>query len=144
MYVRALLCTCICPCIACTCKCLHVLCIMPTREMSYPTTVCSTRVVRVGLCVRSFGRGFLPMYESREVSTWACMILVLEGRNIIKCGVLRNYNPGYTTILVYSTFLIKWVTHVSSLTSNNILYLIILLIFWMVILVLGSILIELI
>ena len=37
--------------------------------MCYATTVCSTRVVRVGLCVRSFDRGFLPMYESREVST---------------------------------------------------------------------------
>ena len=37
--------------------------------MCYATTVCSTRVVRVGLCVRSFGRGFLPTYESREVST---------------------------------------------------------------------------
>ena len=42
---------------------------MLTRVMCYATTVCSTRVVRVGLCVRSFGRGFLPMYESREVST---------------------------------------------------------------------------
>ena len=37
--------------------------------MSYATTVCSTWVVRVGLCVRSFGRGFLPMYDPREVST---------------------------------------------------------------------------
>ena len=42
---------------------------MLTRVMCYATTVCSTRAVRVGLCVRSFGRGFLPMYESREVST---------------------------------------------------------------------------
>ena len=42
---------------------------MLTRVMFYATTVCSTRVVRVGLCVRSFGRGFLPIYESREVST---------------------------------------------------------------------------
>ena len=42
---------------------------MLTRLMCYATTVCSTRVMRVGLCVRSFGRGFLPMYESREVST---------------------------------------------------------------------------
>ena len=42
---------------------------MLTRVMCYDTTVCSTRVVRVGLCVRSFGRGFLPMYESCEVST---------------------------------------------------------------------------
>ena len=42
---------------------------MLTRVMCYAPTVCGTRVVRVGLCVRSFGRGFLPMYESREVST---------------------------------------------------------------------------
>ena len=42
---------------------------MLTRVMCYATTVCSTRFVRVGLCVRSFGRGLLPMYESREVST---------------------------------------------------------------------------
>ena len=42
---------------------------MLTRVMCYATTVCSTRVVRVGLCIRSFGMGFLPMYESREVST---------------------------------------------------------------------------
>ena len=42
---------------------------MLTRVMCYATTVCSTWVVRVGLCVRSFGKGFLPMYESREVST---------------------------------------------------------------------------
>ena len=42
---------------------------MLTRVMCYATTVCITRVVRVGLCVRSFGRGFLPTYESREVST---------------------------------------------------------------------------
>ena len=39
--------------------------------MCYATTVCSTRVVRVHLCVRSFGSGFLPTYESREVSTLA-------------------------------------------------------------------------
>ena len=37
--------------------------------MCYDTTVCSTRVVHVGLCVRIFGRGFLPTYDSREVST---------------------------------------------------------------------------
>ena len=42
---------------------------MLTSVMCYATTVCSTRVVRVGLCVHSFGRGFLPTYESREVST---------------------------------------------------------------------------
>ena len=42
---------------------------MLTRVMCYATTVCSTRVVRVGLCIRSFGRRFLPMYECREVST---------------------------------------------------------------------------
>ena len=42
---------------------------MLTRVMRYATTVCSTWVVRVGLCVRNFGRGFLPMYEFREVST---------------------------------------------------------------------------
>ena len=42
---------------------------MLTCVMCYATTVCSTRVVRVGLCVSSFGSGFLPMYESREVST---------------------------------------------------------------------------
>ena len=42
---------------------------MLTRVMCYDTTACSTRVVRVGLCVRIFGRGFLPMYEYREVST---------------------------------------------------------------------------
>ena len=59
----------VCTCIACTCICLHMHCILLTRVMCYATTVCSTRVVRVGLCVRSFGRGFLPMYESREVST---------------------------------------------------------------------------
>ena len=59
----------VCPCIACTCICLHVHCILLTHVMCYATTVCSTRVVRVGLYVRSFGRGFLPMYESREVST---------------------------------------------------------------------------
>ena len=46
---------------------------MLTRVMCYATTVCSTWVVRVGLCVRSFGRGFLPMYESREVSTGRCL-----------------------------------------------------------------------
>ena len=44
-------------------------CIILTRVMCYATTFFSTRVVRVGLCVRSFGRGFLPTYESREVST---------------------------------------------------------------------------
>ena len=44
-------------------------CIMLTRVMCYDTTVCITRVVRIGLCVHSFGRRFLPMYESREVST---------------------------------------------------------------------------
>ena len=42
---------------------------MLTRVMCYANTVCSTRVVRVGLCVHIFVRGFLPMYESREVST---------------------------------------------------------------------------
>ena len=42
---------------------------MLTRVMWYATTACSTRFVRVCLCVRSFVRGFLPMYESREVST---------------------------------------------------------------------------
>ena len=61
--------TCIAYCLHVYCICLHVDCIMLTRVMFYATTVCSTRVVRVGLCVRSFGRGFLPMYESREVST---------------------------------------------------------------------------
>ena len=64
MFTRALL-------IAYTCN-VYVytwICIMLTRVMCYATTVCSTRVVRVGLCVRIFGRGFLPMYESREVST---------------------------------------------------------------------------
>ena len=72
IFARALhiACTCICLHVHdCTCICLHVHCILLTRVMCYATTVCSTRVVRVDLCVRSFGRGFLPMYESREVST---------------------------------------------------------------------------
>ena len=56
----------------CKCICLHVDCIMLTRVMCYATNVCSTRVVLIGLCVHSFGRGFLPMYESREVSTLTC------------------------------------------------------------------------
>ena len=38
----------------------------------------STRVVRVGLCVRSFGRGFLPMHKSRQVSTLKALLDVLK------------------------------------------------------------------
>ena len=66
---------------------------MLTRVMCYATTVCSTRVVRVGLCVRSFGRGFLPMYESREVSTVGSAltykILKINGQ-VVPRSTIRN------------------------------------------------------
>ena len=94
----------VCPCIACTCICLHVHCILLILVMCYATTVCSTRVVRVGLCVRSFGRGFLPIYESREVSTyltsygaqWSCCIVkytieISPCRNAwVECGLTKK------------------------------------------------------
>ena len=65
---------------------------MLTRVMCYATTVCSTRVVRVGLCVRIFGRGFLPMYESREVST---------GRSLASLRVMnkKTYQEYYGLIV---------------------------------------------
>ena len=59
---------------------------MLTRVMCYATTVCSTQVVRVGLCVRSFGRGFLPMYESREVST--------HPRRVLGSSALTKFRGG--------------------------------------------------
>ena len=57
--------------------------------MCYATTVCSTRVVRVGLCVRSFGRGFLPMYESREVSTK--IKIIMQAQSILSISFVAIY-----------------------------------------------------
>ena len=69
---------------------------MLTRVMCYATTICSTQFVRVGLCVRSFGRGFLPMYESREVSTF----LKLDSFEILSNGIpFANSFPLFTPTL---------------------------------------------
>ena len=83
--------------------------------MCYATTVCSTRVVRVHLCVRSFGSGVLPTYESREVSTDEFQIPV-DSRSsilgsftllwILRHPTLTNWCfPGIKMyILIYSAY----------------------------------------
>ena len=66
---------------------------MLTCVMCYATTVCSTLVVRVGLCAPSFGRGFLPMYDSREVSTHPRRVLGSSALTKFRGGVFScTYN----------------------------------------------------
>ena len=64
---------------------------MLTRVMCYATTVCSTRVLRVGLCVHSFGRGFLPMYESGEVSTHPRQVLGSSALTKFRGGIFHAH-----------------------------------------------------